>query len=230
MERLDVVVLEVDLDEGLPVVVASLISTWSSTWSEKSRRLLRATPARSRWTSRWPSNRRPCQFVSGDRRRWRHGLSAKCGAPRSSPLGRMSSGGWGRRCGSVAATLQHDRLPMAADVRDELEPRRACAAGPGLRPPGAARGSRRPPGRRASGRCSAGCARTGASSSRSNSCRVEVAAERATASDCAGASACEGVTRRSDMAWGSLLECVGRTRTRRCAGGCRHCRPKGRGL
>ncbi len=56
----------------------------SSTWPEKSNCGTR-TSARSRATSRLPSKRRPFQFCSGERPRLRHGLSSKCGAPRSSP-------------------------------------------------------------------------------------------------------------------------------------------------
>ena len=85
MERLDVVVLEVDLDEGLPVVVAFVdfdpvehvvreVERCSGEPGEVATDVAlaveqEAVPVRQR---------RAAQM--------RHGLSAKCGAPRSSPL------------------------------------------------------------------------------------------------------------------------------------------------
>ena len=86
MERADVVVLEVDLDERLPVVVA-LVDVDAIEHVPGEVELADVdTPARSRATSRLPSNSRPFQFCSGERPRLRHGLSSKCGAPSSSPL------------------------------------------------------------------------------------------------------------------------------------------------
>ena len=77
MERADVVVLEVDLDEGLPVVVALVQLDAVEHVAGEVERRCDAEPARSRATSRGPSNSRPFQFCSGVRARFRHGLSGE---------------------------------------------------------------------------------------------------------------------------------------------------------
>ena len=122
MERDDVVVLEVDLDERLPVVVA-LVDLDAVEHVAREVEVAHAEPrevARARRAARRTAGR--SSSASGERPRFRHGLSGKCGAPRSSPLEvvgpAVDRADDVRR---VAAALEHDRLPVAADVRDELD-------------------------------------------------------------------------------------------------------------
>jgi hypothetical protein len=142
----------------------------------------------------------PFQVWTGKRRRSRQGSSAKWGAPISWP-----PRSYVQRCSGqtmfdpvLPRPPQHHRLAMAADVGHQAEPRRRVQE---TRPSflrAAGRSSRRPPARRANGRRSAGCARTGGRPSALVEPRVEVAADGK--GRLGRGRALPGVTRRSDMA------------------------------
>ena len=126
VERADVVVLEVDLDEGLPVVVALVqlhVVEHVAGEVEVGARAAAAPVVGAPRRSRCASNSRPFQRlqrvvaqvqarVVGEVRR----------ADQRARAGRRSSGAAGRRCcaAGVAAPAQHHRLAVPADVGDQL--------------------------------------------------------------------------------------------------------------
>ena len=126
VERHDVVVLEVDLDERLPVVVA-LVDLDPVEHVAREVEVAHAERSRGRArTSRWPSNSRPFQFCSGDAAEVEARLVGE--VRRAEELALEVVGPAVDRADDVrrvAAALEHDRLPVPADVRERARRRSA---------------------------------------------------------------------------------------------------------
>ena len=126
VEGPDVVVLEVDLDEGLPVVVALVqLDAVEHVAAEVERRRVGAAGAPGRVAHVAPAvvEQQAVPALQRVVAQVQARVGLRSAARRSAGRrGRRSSGAAGRRCCSrvLAAPAQHQRLAVAADVGDQL--------------------------------------------------------------------------------------------------------------